>query len=333
MPGGRTALGQRRAELTDWCRDRRGPGTLQTMSILDRVRARLNPDAPAPSGELAVSIDGQQFHFQSPSDLDLVLTPRTEVTAAVLREWGRLSEDELRADLALTRAVHKKLTHLILRAMETGVALAQVWREIDLSKIYEEHQWQALLYALSDPQQVGDDYRRAALVKYLQYLKARREVLQDLASERQRGQVHGPADHAPAVVSAGISPVVDDESFTAMKRSAEYSRLPPRHSVELVLTPGEPLTLFLAHRRMRLTVSEEGAVLSDDSGLSVPIREGRMVIGRSTDCDVILQGATGDVSRKHLMIEAGAQEVRLTDLSSHGTYVPKRALNNTQTRH
>ena len=31
--------------------------------------------------------------------------------------------------------------------------------------------------------------------------------------------------------------------------------------------------------------------------------------------------------------ETGGQEVRLTDLSSHGSYVPKRALSNTQTRH
>jgi predicted component of type VI protein secretion system len=84
---------------------------------------------------------------------------------------------------------------------------------------------------------------------------------------------------------------------------------------------------------MHLMVNEEGAVLTDDSGLTVPIQEGRLVIGRSTDCDVVLHDAPADVSRKHLMIEAGHQEVRLTDLSSHGTYVPKRALANTQTRH
>lgn len=302
------------------------------MSILDRVRARLNAAVPSGPGELAIEIEGQSFKFRSPSELDLALAPRTEVSASLLRQLGRMSEEDLRNDLNLTRAVHKKLTHMLLRAMETGVTLSQVWREIDLSKIYEEHQWQTLLYALSDAQSVGDAYRRAALVKYIQYLKNRRETLQDLQRERGRVQTHGPVDHAPSRPSAAPARL-DDISYTAMQRGSEYSRLPPRHSVELVLTPGEPVILFLAHRRMRLTVTEEGATLTDDSGLAVPIQEGRMVIGRSTDCDVVLRDAPADVSRKHLMIEAGHQEVRLTDLSSHGTYVPKRSLSNTLTRH
>ena len=303
------------------------------MSILDRVRARMKAASPLPSHDLSISIEGQQFHFQSPAELDLALTPRTEVPAALLRQVGKMSDDALRDDLALTKAVHKKLTHMLLRAMETGLVLSQVWREIDLSKIYEEHQWQPILYALSDPQAVTDAYRQVAMVKYLQYLKNRRETLQDLQRERGRAQSHGPLDHAPSRAMPAPTAVVDDVTFTSMQRSNEYSRLPPRHSVELTLTPGEPVTLFLAHRRMRLVVNEEGAVLTDDSGLTVPIQEGRLVIGRSTDCDVVLRDAPADVSRKHLMIETGGQEVRLTDLSSHGTYVPKRALSNTQTRH
>lgn len=304
------------------------------MSILDRVRARMRSAGPGGEpGALSLTIESQAFHFQSPLELDLALAPRTEVPASLLRQVGRMSDEDLRNDLGMTKAVHKKLTHMMLRAMETGVTLAQVWREIDLSKIYEEHQWQPFLYALSDPNAVHDEYRRVALVKYLQYLKNRRETLTDLQRERGRSQSHGPLDHAPPRPAAAPSVLVDDITYTSMQRSEEYSRLPPRHSVELSLTPGEPVTLFLAHRRMRLTVNDEGAVLTDDSGLTVPIQEGRLVIGRSNDCDVVLRDAPADVSRRHLMIEAGHQEVRLTDLSSHGTYVPKRALSNTQTRH
>lgn len=303
------------------------------MSILDRVRARMNAATPDVAGELEFTVEGQLFHFQTPTELGLALAPRTEVAASLLRQVARMSEDELRDDLNLTRAVHKKLTHMLLRAMETGVTLAQVWREIDLSKIYEEHQWQPILYALSDPQAASDAYRQTALVKYLQYLKNRRDTLQDLQRERGRAQANGPVDHAPSRAMPAPSALVDDLTYTSMQRSDEYSRLPPRHPVELTLTPGEPITLFLAHRRMRLTVNEEGAVLTDDSGLTVPVHEGRLVIGRSNDCDVVLRDAPADVSRKHLMIEAGHHEVRLTDLSSHGTYVPKRVLTNIQTRH
>jgi hypothetical protein len=304
------------------------------MSLADWFKRRLSGVAPSRSDALEIEIEGQTVRFQSSIELEVALAPRTEVPATLLRQVARMSDEQLRDDLNLNRAVHKKLTHMMLRAMETGVPLAQVWREIDLSKIYEEHQWQALLYALSDPHAVSDAYRRAALVKYLQYLRNRRETLLDLQRERGRAQAQGPLDHAPPTRLVQLpGPPGEDLSYTSMQRGNEFSRLPPRHSVELTLKPGEPVTLFLAHRRMRLTMNEEGAVLTDDSGLTVPLHEGRLVIGRSNDCDVVLRDAPADVSRKHLMIEAGHQEVRLTDLSSHGTYVPKRALSNTQTRH
>jgi len=302
------------------------------MSLFDRFRARLEAAAPSAVRELSLTIEGQPFHFQSPLELELALAPRTEVPASLLRQVARMTDDDLRADLNLTRSVHKKMTHMLLRTRETGVTLGQVWREIDLSKIYEEHQWQPFLYALSDPQSVSDAYRQVALVKYLQYLRNRRETLQDLQRERGRAEANGPIDAPTRMVKMPVQ-TGDELTYTSMQRSNEYSRLPPRHSVELTLTIGEPVTLFLAHRRMRLVINEDGAVLTDDRGLTVPLHEGRLVIGRSNDCDVVLRDAPADVSRKHLMIEAGHQEVRLTDLSSHGTYVPKRALGNTQTRH
>ena len=309
-----------------------------------RARFRGGAAAPAP---LVIELDGQRLTFGSPAEFGSMLQPRLEVSASLLRLLAKETDDELRSEVTLTRAVHRKLTHGLLRSLEIGTDLSAVWREMDLSKIHEEHQWQALLYALADELHTPDAYRRVALAKYLQYLNARREVLGDVLRERERANARQTSneprdevrDEARAAAAAAARPeplpgrAVDEITYTSMQRSSEFSRLPPRHPVDLVLAPGDTVTLFLAHRRMHLVVKDEGAVLTDDTGLAVPIHEGRMVVGRSAECDVVLRDAPGDVSRRHLLIESGPQELRLTDLSSHGTYVIKRVLPHTQTRH
>ena len=303
------------------------------MSILQRLRQKFGRAVAGAPRDLSISIEGQAFRFATPAEFEMALAPRTEVAASLLRRLGKSTEEELRADLGLTRAIHRKLTTGLLRSVESGVPISQIWREIDLGKIHEEHQWQELLYALSDPDQVADEYRRVALVKYLRYLNARRDTLAEVIRECQRVAPQAQASDPEAGGDLVPGAAVDDITYTSMQRSSEFSRLPPRHPVELVLTLGETVTMFLAHRRMRLTVTDDGPVLTDDTGLTVPIHAGKVVVGRSAECDVVLHNAPSDVSRKHLLIEAGSQEVKLTDLSSHGTYVVKRVLAQGQTRH
>jgi hypothetical protein len=123
------------------------------------------------------------------------------------------------------------------------------------------------------------------------------------------------------------------ESFTAIQHSPDYHRLPRGRAVDVVLAPGEVATLFLAHRRMALKRDEERLVLVDETGTEIPLEDGRYVVGRSQDCDVVLLDSPADVSRKHLIIDRSGDEMRLTDTSSHGTFVVRRVLADTQTRH
>ena len=303
------------------------------MSILERLRKKFGEAAgtAAAPGGIVLQIDGQPAGFASPAEFEAALRSRIEVVAGTMRRMAKCTDEELRGEVNLTRALHKKLTTSLLRIEEIGVPLSQIWRELDLGKIHEEHQWQEILYALADLG-VADQYRRVALVRYIQYLKSRRDGVGELLRERESGKTQlGSVAASQMETMAGTA--VDDITYTSMQRSAEYSRLPPRHAVEVTITAGEPVTIFLAHRKMRLVTTDEGMVLSDDTGLTAPIQTGRTIIGRSSDCDVVLHNAPADVSRKHLMIECTPQDLRLTDLSSHGTYVVKRALSHTQTRH
>lgn len=302
------------------------------MSILEKLKQKFGKAAgsAASPGGIVLQIDGQPAGFASPAEFEAALKSRTEVVAGTMRRMAKLTDEELRGEANLTKALHKKLTTSLLRIEEIGVSLGQVWREMDLGKVHEEHQWQEILYALAEPE-IHDQYRRAALVRYLQYLKGRRDAVSEMLRERESGKTQLGSVAASQMETMHGS-IVDEITYTSMQRSAEYARLPPRHAVEIRMEAGEPVTLFLAHRKMRLTLTDEGMVLSDDTGLTAPIPTGRTIVGRSSDCDVVLHNAPADVSRKHMMIESTPQMLQLTDLSSHGTYVIKRALPQ-QTRH
>ena len=68
----------------------------------------------------------------------------------------------------------------------------------------------------------------------------------------------------------------------------------------------------------------------DDGDVETPLRVGKNIVGRDSACDVLINAAHRDVSRRHLIIEVEpGDRIRLTDISSHGTSLNPRLLENT----
>ena len=65
----------------------------------------------------------------------------------------------------------------------------------------------------------------------------------------------------------------------------------------------------------------------DQAGRKHVLDLGRNVIGRDASGTVVIDPGLRDVSRMHLVIEnLGDNSLQLTDLSSHGTYIPSALL-------
>ena len=76
-------------------------------------------------------------------------------------------------------------------------------------------------------------------------------------------------------------------------------------------------------REVRLMCSLVG------EGRTMPLRDGRIVVGRSSDCDILLASAT--VSRRHAAIEVRGPRAVIEDLRSrNGTFVRGRRLKGTR---
>jgi hypothetical protein len=294
-----------------------------------RLLARFKRAVPS---DLGIQLEGRTLSFRGPQEFEAALRPRTQVTADTLRHLGRLEDADLKLELRDTTAIHKRLLTSLLRTFETGEAVLFIWREMDLGRIVDEQQWQMLIFALGDEERVADAYRRVAIVKYLEYLNARREALGQLMRDRRR--LSSAMKETAKFDARELRPqAAPPESFTIIQHDPNYHRLPRGRAVDMVLAPGEVAPLFLAHRRMAIKRDAERCMLVDETGTEIPLDDGRYVIGRSQECDVVLLDSPADVSRRHLIIDRRGDEMRLTDTSSHGTYVIKRVLADTQTRH
>lgn len=299
--------------------------------ILDWLRhAFAGPDR---ASDLELVLDGRRLIFRDPAELGVALRPRTEVTAVFARQHARLGREVLGLELEQTRKLHRRLSEALLWCFETGEPIGTVWREAEAANFLDEHQWQPLLRGLG-AEAVPDQYRRIGLVRFIKYLDSRIDSLGEaLKHVRQRPEsvpVQGLGEDRSdkAQRQAG-----EDLSFTSVKRSVLYRRLPAHRAVEVTLGAGEAVPLYLAHLRVRLLAGDDGWHLSDDQGLEFTLTQGRVIVGRAEDCDVVLLGAPLDVSRYHLAIECNEGEVKLIDLSSQGTYLPRRALLETPSRH
>jgi hypothetical protein len=277
-------------------------------------------------GAIELDLEGNRIRLATPSDLGTLLRGRTEATADLGKRFGKLAADALREELMRTIALRERLDGLQAWCFETGDPVRAGWRELTDARFVDEHQWPVILRVLAGD--VDDAYRRVALHRFVQYLDSRRAAIEHELAAPQRRQVGSWALPLPDGVDRRDPRHKDgftDPSFTSMRRNPAFGRLPPQEPVVVERGFGRPIPVYLAHRRIQLVVTAQGWALRDARDVEVELRPGRTVIGRASDCDVVLLGAPPDVSRHHLVIECEAGSLRLVDLSSQGTFVPKRA--------
>jgi hypothetical protein len=271
---------------------------------------------------LVLVIDGQERRIDQPQDLATALAPRAELAPSTRVRLARLDARQLGLELEATRRVQARLSDLVHWAYQTGEPAFDAWRELEHAPFADEHGWLALLRTLAEQRELDDRYRRVALVQLSRYLAARRDTLERMRVAQASARAPGPWAQETRALDAADLP-----SFTEVRNSLDYERLPAHQPVEIVAEPGMSIPVFLAHQRLQLVATAQGWELRDGERLHLALHTGRMVVGRAPDCDVVLHRAPKDVSRHHLIIECTDDaHLRLTDESSYGTYLPRQAL-------
>jgi len=285
--------------------------------IIGTMRQLLGGERP-----LEVVLDRETHAFRTPQEFAQALAPRVQLPTHVAKLIVQYDGARAWLELEQTRRVLSVFSELVHWSYESGQPAHGAWRELEAVAFADENDWRGILRTLDERRDLDGRYLRAALANYLKYLAERRDLLETVV--RRLGE---PVPTRPDGARAGVRDAQDITGFTEVRGDPDYQRLPTRDAVALAAGQDQVVNVYLAHRRLQLVATDKGWQLRDGDHLRVILREGRFVVGRASDCDVVLRDAPRDVSRHHLVIEClDADRLRLIDMSSHGTYLPRAAL-------
>jgi hypothetical protein len=273
---------------------------------------------------LEIFVDGRVRRFETPSEFAAALEPLGHLPVHVAKAAVQFDGARAWIELEQTHRLQQCLSELVQWSYASGEPAHGAWRELEAVSFADEHGWRAILRTVDEHREFGDRYLRVALSTYLRYLAERRDLLEQLVRRLGEPAATQLSAMRPKAPSASFD---EAQSFTNVKGSADYRRLPVNTPVAVVVPHDQAVNVYLAHRRVQLVATDKGWQLRDGAQLRVTLRAGRFVVGRASDCDVVLGDAPPDVSRHHLVIECeDADHLRLIDMSAHGTYLPRAAV-------
>jgi len=291
---------------------------------------------PEAQARLLLTLGDVAYGFPSPSVFEFALSGRTGLSPSKVSAILGMTDEMLLREGEAIRKVEKRLEDVLSAAMESGDGVGDYLMSLDLTTVSQDNDWRQIFQGLKSGGRDIEVFRKIALVKYMQYLTARQEVVRDVYGRRQKRRKERAGGEQAGATNGGAglkeTLIFDVTTFAhEQSRSAdEFSRLPKGETIDVSLSPSESVPVLLAKHRFTMKNGGDGLQFVDPNGAIATLRAGKNVVGRDVSSDVVIDGNLRDVSRKHLIVEVeGDALVRLTDISSLGTFVPPEMLDQT----
>lgn len=287
---------------------------------------------------LELEVSGRGLRFDSKTDFEFALASRTEVPAGKIAELMRFDTTQLMEEASSVRQVERQFVEILSQSIQEPEIIGYLMREMDPKLFSQDHEWRAIMQALSKQPARYNDFKQLALVKYMQYLGARQDVLKGIygfkvsvgvpvqppeaggGAEYRETVIFDVLDSLPAPAPASVPVPVGADS--ASDAEEELTRIPRGEDIPVDVEPGVEMPIILSRHPFALRLGDTPALV-EENGHALTLKPGRNILGRDPDSDVMLHTGYRDVSRTHLIIEVVSEtRAHLTDLSSHGTFIP-----------
>ena len=261
---------------------------------------------------------GEQTHkFNSLADFEFSLAGRTSVPVKKFKNAIKLSLGELKKEYKKIKVIEKNLVSILSSSMSQPDGINRALRELDIKIFSQDHGWREIISALHNGGDELNDFRHIGIAKYLQYLSSIQEILQELYSEKKKEIL--------ASTPSGESNI--NHLIKKKPKSVEMERLSKGENIAVHVNTGEQIDLLLSNHKCMIVGGEKNIKFVDESGNFYDLKNGKNIIGRGSSSDIVMSEKLRDISRMHMVIEeADANTLYLTDLSSHGTYIPAKYL-------
>ena len=272
------------------------------------------------------------IRFQSIDDFEFSLTGRTSVPTKKITEMVKCTTKQLQTEAHTIKDIEKNFVSILARSIEDPSGISRSLKELDSSIFSKDHGWRSIISALNDSGEEFNPFRRVALVKYMQYLSSRQDIIKFLYAEKKKPSAERQDSKDDTMQKEQFKDTLlfDNTIFQqhsdGKKDGVEFERMPKGESIVAVLRPKERIIVMLSKHKCEIEANGQ-IFFIDQAGRKHTLEKGRNVIGRDAAGTVAIDPSLRDVSRMHLVIENdGNNSLQLTDFSSHGTYIPAALL-------
>jgi len=308
------------------------------LSVLDKLFAKA----------LTLEVGGQQVSFSTPAEVEFALSGRTDVPAKKIAEIVGMTLHELRKEATAIKKVEQQFVEVLSKSIEEPGTIAECLRAMDVHVFSQDHHWRDIMRSLNEKDKSYNELRSIALVKYMQYLRSRQDVIKQTykIKKRERQLLEGQAGDPNSVENLQAAGDGDEAQVPGLRdtiifdsvileqqndKTSEFTRLPKGEALNINIGAGQKVNVRFSKHSFQIANGGGTYAIIDDQNREYPLQDGKNIIGRDSVCNVVVDNIYRDVSRIHLIIEPlDDHQVRFTDLSSHGTFLPNRFVSSLQ---
>jgi hypothetical protein len=279
---------------------------------------------------IELKIGEQNYKFCSIADFEFSLSGRTSVPSRKITDMVKFSTDQLKKEARTIKDIEKRFVSILSKSIEDTNSINRAIRELDPVIFSQDHGWRDIITALNEGNDELNPFRRIALVKYMQYLSSRQEIIKYLYSEKKKMLNETNADLAessPFKDTVMLENTIFEPSSINLIAADKFERMPKGEPVTIALNTGEVVDLLLSRHACKVVEENHKILFFDNEGRRYEIQKSRTLIGRDSVSTIMIDPSLRDVSRIHIVIEKlDDKTLKITDLSSHGTYIQKKYL-------
>ena len=138
-------------------------------------------------------------HFRSMLEFEFALTSRAAFPASRVHDLMTHSPMQLEAAAARIRDVERNFTRVLARSVKEPELTGELFRELDLKLFSKDHGWRDIMEGLMRLTPDFDEYKRVALIRYMQYLRARQIIMRRAFVEKTRDDDEACLHATPAM--------------------------------------------------------------------------------------------------------------------------------------
>ncbi len=292
------------------------------------------------SASLEIEIKTESFTFESVGQFKQFLDGKTALPSSKMQDMFNRSDKFLNEEIKQLTEVERNISDRLATAIRDPQSIDGYLDSATMVRFSQDYDWRQIMFELSKHNSDYSEYKLEAVTHYIQYLRSRIDVAKGIIADRSHAvqessgnqqammetmetrELHvssnEPPQHLMETSHIDLSNHKDEPLI-----AHDLQKIPRGQTVVIEISRMPKMPLKIASRKFVIDSSGADPILISKNGDQYPIKAGENLIGRSTQCSIVLNPEFVDISRQHLIIERYPDNtLHFTDLSSSGTKLP-----------